>query len=154
MFGKAKSLLIPLLAVLFTLAGCDPQPTVDLATAKAKSEHCTVSDDVNEVRKNHMEAILHHRDETMYKGIRTKQHSLKECINCHVPAEKEGKPVRVTDTENHFCATCHAYTSVKLDCFECHSDRPEMKNAKAPIDATHTNVNAAAAMAQNQGVKQ
>jgi hypothetical protein len=37
-----------------------------------------------EMRRNHMEYILHQRDETMHEGIRTRQYSLNECINCHV----------------------------------------------------------------------
>ena len=37
-----------------------------------------------EMRRNHMNYILHQRDETMHRGIRTKQYSLVECINCHV----------------------------------------------------------------------
>ena len=24
---------------------------------------------------------------------------------------------------DHFCAGCHLYASVKIDCFECHADR-------------------------------
>jgi hypothetical protein len=30
--------------------------------------------------------------------------------------------VRYEDPQ-HFCAECHAYASVKIDCFECHADR-------------------------------
>ncbi len=89
-----------------------------LATAKAKSEQCV--EDTAEMRKNHMEKILHQRDETMYKGIRTKQYSLKECINCHVP---ENATARYGD-DKHFCSSCHNYTAVSIDCFQCHADKP------------------------------
>lgn len=124
MFIQLKTLLLPALLAVMVL-GCSEQPNPDLATAKAKAEHCAISDDVNYVRKTHMDAILHQRDKTVHDGIRTSKHSLKACINCHVPKEKKGKAVRISDTANHFCATCHNYAAVKLDCFECHSDRPE-----------------------------
>ena len=57
-----------------------------LATAKAKADQCV--EPTAEMRKYHMDYMLHQRDETMYDGIRTKQHSLKACINCHVPEDK------------------------------------------------------------------
>jgi hypothetical protein len=74
-----------------------------------------------EMRKNHMNYILHQRDETMYEGIRTRQYSLNECINCHV-SDAEDAP-RVS-SEEHFCNSCHSYAAVKVDCFQCHADRP------------------------------
>jgi len=92
--------------------------TVPLDTAKAKSEQCV--EPTPDMRKNHMEYILHQRDLTMHKGIRTKQHSLKACINCHVP---ENKDVHYGD-DKHFCSSCHNYAAVNIDCFECHADTP------------------------------
>jgi hypothetical protein len=126
MYSKAKALIMPLtLLIMFMLQGCDATPPQrNLDVAKANAEQCAISDDISEVRKNHMEYILDQRDKTMHQGIRTKQFSFKECINCHIPAEENGKPVRYGD-KNHFCSTCHEYVSVTLDCFECHSDRPE-----------------------------
>ena len=76
---------------------------------------------VEEMRKNHMEYILHQRDETMYQGIRTRQYSLEECINCHVSDAPDAP--RYGNTE-HFCSSCHTYASVQIDCFQCHADRP------------------------------
>jgi hypothetical protein len=74
-----------------------------------------------EMRKNHMEYILHQRDETMHKGIRDKQHSLVECINCHVSDAPDAPRV---SSEKHFCNSCHSYAAVSIDCFQCHADRP------------------------------
>lgn len=76
---------------------------------------------VEEMRKNHMEYILHQRDETMQKGIRTKQHSLTECINCHVSDAPDAPRI---SSEKHFCSSCHTYAAVSIDCFQCHADRP------------------------------
>lgn len=77
-----------------------------------------------EMRRNHMKYILHQRDETMHEGIRTRTYSLEECINCHASKdEATGKWIRIED-KRHFCATCHTYAAVHIDCFQCHSDVP------------------------------
>lgn len=76
-----------------------------------------------EMRRNHMKYILHQRDETMHKGIRTRRYALEECINCHAVKDEQGEYVRVEDPR-HFCASCHTYAAVDIDCFQCHSDVP------------------------------
>jgi len=78
---------------------------------------------VSDMRRHHMNYILHQRDDTVREGIRTRQFALEECINCHAVKDESGEYVRVED-ERHFCATCHTYTSTKIDCFECHADVP------------------------------
>ena len=84
---------------------------------------CVEPEDV--MRRNHMEFILHQRDETMQKGIRTTKHSLKQCISCHAVKDDQGEYIRVDDPSNkHFCATCHEYAAVNIDCFQCHADTP------------------------------
>jgi hypothetical protein len=74
-----------------------------------------------DMRVNHMEYILHQRDETVHEGIRDKQHSLVECINCHVSDAPDAPRV---SSEEHFCNSCHSYAAVSIDCFQCHADRP------------------------------
>jgi hypothetical protein len=59
-----------------------------------------------DMRKNHMEY---------------RQHSLTECINCHVSDAPDAPHV---DSEKHFCNSCHTFASVSIDCFQCHADRP------------------------------
>lgn len=86
-----------------------------------KGETCV--EPTADMRANHMQYLLHKRDKTMHQGIRTSKHSLVSCINCHATPGEDGKIARITD-ENHFCASCHRAVSVKLDCFECHADRP------------------------------
>jgi len=90
-------------------------------TPKPKGEVCIAP--AEEMRREHMNMLLHKRDLTMYEGIRTKKASLAECINCHVTPDKTGKVARIDD-EKHFCASCHVAASVSIDCFECHGDRP------------------------------
>jgi len=78
------------------------------------------------MRKNHMTLLKHQRDETMHKGIRTKKHSLQNCINCHASTKDD----RVIGTNQHFCQSCHTYAAVSLDCWECHTPK-----AKSPAVA-------------------
>lgn len=129
MSSKLKSvllfpLMLPLLLVAF-LAGCDAgPPETNLATAKEKAEQCV--EPTEDMRRNHMVYLNEHRDETVIAGIRTKKHSLNECINCHVSATKaDGEALHYPDQE-HFCASCHTYAGVKIDCFQCHADRPQV----------------------------
>ena len=82
-------------------------------------------EDTDFMRRNHMDVILDHRDKTMHEGIRTKKHSLKECINCHA-ADYQGDE---KSQEQHFCVSCHQYTAAQPDCFQCHSLKPEQPGA-------------------------
>ncbi len=98
-----------------------------------KGENCV--EETSYMRKNHMDLLKHKRDETMHKGIRTKKHSLNECINCHVTPGEDGKVARIADEDSkHFCSTCHVAAAVTLDCFECHADRPVSSFKKAEKD--------------------
>jgi len=60
--------------------------------------------------------LFHQRDRTMREGIRATRFSLKGCVDCHASA-KTGSVLG----EEGFCSSCHAYASVKIDCFECHT---------------------------------
>lgn len=115
-----------LLLALPLYAGEVPSPVVPKAKAKANEEFGCV-EPVTEMRKNHMNFILHQRDDTMQKGIRTSRYALAECINCHVSPEQNGTYAHYGD-DNHFCSTCHTYAAVNIDCFGCHRDTPEKTN--------------------------
>jgi len=78
---------------------------------------------VAEMRRNHMEYILHQRDETVHEGIRTRRYSLEECVNCHAVKNDEGEYIPV-NAPDQFCYSCHSYASVNIDCFQCHATRP------------------------------
>lgn len=80
-----------------------------------KGDKCVAPTEV--MRREHMNMLKHQRDKTVHEGIRTTEHSLKGCIDCHA-SSKNGS---VVGSRDNFCQTCHAYTAVKLDCFECHS---------------------------------
>ena len=110
------------------IAGDISKPTIPKASKKADDKTLCVRP-VDDMRKNHMDYILHQRDDTMRKGIRTKQDSLAECIDCHVAPDAKGEYADFGQDE-HFCSACHNYASVKIDCFECHRDKPRNVNYK------------------------
>ncbi len=89
---------------------------------KGKGDKCV--EDTQFMRRNHMDLLKHHRDDTMRKGIRTTRHSLKKCVECHA-SEKSGS---VAASKEDFCAACHSYASVKLDCWDCHATKPGKKD--------------------------
>ena len=86
---------------------------------------------VEEMRKNHMEYIMHQRDETMQDGVRSNPYSLRECLDCHVVIGADAMPVTARDPQ-HFCRSCHDYAAVNIDCFGCHASRPEAAGTGSP----------------------
>ena len=123
-----------LLLALPLYAGDVPSPVLPKAKAKANEEFGCV-EPLDVMRKNHMEFILHQRDDTMYEGIRTSKYALAECINCHVVPEQDGSYARYGD-DKHFCSTCHTYAAVNIDCFGCHRDTPEKKSVEQAASDT------------------
>lgn len=113
-----------IVATAFSAAATVPAAAgVDLPTIqKGKGEKCV--EDTQFMRRYHMDLLKHHRDETVRKGIRTTKHSLKKCVECHA-SEKSGS---VAASKEDFCASCHSYASVKLDCWDCHATKPGKKN--------------------------
>lgn len=88
----------------------------------ARLENCV--EPTEYMRRNHMEVIRHQRDTTVYGGIRSTKHSLAGCVECHVGYDAQHKPVGI-DGDGQFCAACHDYAAVKLNCFDCHATVPE-----------------------------
>ena len=115
-----RLVLLPLLLILSlgqpSLLAADEVVNV----VKPKGETCV--EPIEDIRRNHMAYLMHQRDLTVIDGIRTQQHSLVGCMNCHNPVREGEKVVRYEDPE-HFCSHCHRVAAVKLDCFECHADR-------------------------------
>jgi hypothetical protein len=81
------------------------------------------------MRRNHMDLLKHQRNETVHLGVRDARASLKGCIECH--ASKASGSVAAAKTD--FCVSCHSYTAVKVDCFECHSSKRQVLGF-APLD--------------------
>ncbi len=116
----AVTVLLASLVGLTVANGDVPYPDI----ARGKGEACV--EDTDFMRRNHMSLLMHQRDNTMHSGIRSKQHSLKECLDCHAVAGPDSIPVTVKDPK-HFCRSCHDYAAVKIDCFQCHASRPSQE---------------------------
>jgi len=128
---KSVLLLIIVLASLGPVAvtaADDLRP--ELKINRERGDKCVEPTEI--MRKNHMKFLLHQRDETMHKGIRTKKHSLKECIECHANKDESGDFIPV-NAPGEFCQSCHGFASVKMDCFECHATKPRSNTAFHPI---------------------
>ena len=111
-----------LLTILVPSAIAEVGPTIPKAI---KGKQCV--EDTAEMRRNHMDYLKKHRVEALRQGVRTKQYSLKECLECHVPA----KGTETSAESGQFCKNCHVFVGVKLDCFECHATQPEPLNDKS-----------------------
>jgi hypothetical protein len=107
-------------ALVGTAQAETPFPTIH--EPSDESLKCIQPED--EMRRNHMNYILHERDETMHEGVRNEPGSLAACIDCHVEPNENGEIAGI-DSDEHFCSSCHTYASVQIDCFQCHADRPQ-----------------------------
>ena len=127
--GAATAALIVALAGS-ALAADAPSTRVPMPGVTAPAEGKCVEDTAF-MRRNHMRLLVHQRDRTVHDGIRTERHSLANCVSCHASKETG----RVTGSQDAFCEGCHRYAAVKLDCFECHADRPAATASAATIPA-------------------
>ncbi len=93
-----------------------------LPKVPAKGETCVR--DTKFMRSNHMELLLHQRDDTVHQGVRPKKTALNECLTCHAVPGADGKAVTYKDPK-HFCRACHDYAAVSVDCFTCHNSAPD-----------------------------
>ena len=84
-------------------------------------------EDTETMRREHPDMLKHQRDLTMREGIRTRAHSLKQCVECHASANT-GSVLG----EKGFCQSCHDYASVRLDCFGCHASKPKLASGAKP----------------------
>ena len=112
-------------------AGALSASTVTEGSKAASLASCVEPTDV--MRRNHMEFLKHQRDETVHNGIRGAKHSLAGCVDCHATVV-DGQPKPVNG-DGEFCANCHAFTAVSIDCFHCHRTVPAEQNAVAPHPA-------------------
>ena len=99
-------------------------------------EQCVEPTEV--MQKEHFGLLYHQRDKTVIKGIRTKEHSLANCIDCHVSYDDNGAALPI-NSEGQFCQTCHVQTAVNIDCFTCHATVP--RDSASKIKSTGYNKN-------------
>ncbi len=122
------------LALLVAAAFAAPLSAAELSAVplpeitKGKGESCVA--EIGLMRRDHMDQLSHQRDQTLREGIRGARFSLRECVACHAVPGSDGEPVGADDPR-FFCTSCHLYTAVRIDCFECHASRPEAPGGAA-----------------------
>jgi len=119
--ARAICLLALLLPAFAFSSDRVPKPVIDID----KPGRCV--EDTATMRREHPDMLKHQRDLTMHEGIRTRKHSLKECVACHASA-KTGSVLG----EKGFCQSCHDYASVRIDCFSCHASKPKLASGAKP----------------------
>ena len=127
------AMFLALFAAVPAVAGGVPMPAIP----KAKGAHCVRP--VEWMRQNHMKLLMQLRYAAVHQGIRSKQESLPGCMSCHVSKLADGSYPAAT-SRKFFCNACHAYAGVSIDCFSCHTNRPDGADraqaaAKAPLFA-------------------
>ncbi len=80
-------------------------------------------------RANHMKLLLHDRDLTMRLGEREIEASLKACVTCHAQTGPDAVPIPVNES-GQFCAVCHEFAAVRIDCFQCHTASPDVASVR------------------------
>jgi hypothetical protein len=88
----------------------------------AIGEQCVAPTEV--MRRDHMQFLMHQRDDTVHSGIRGAKYSLVGCIGCHTQRNSDGVAIPV-NAKGQFCESCHAFAGVRMDCFECHASVPD-----------------------------
>ena len=121
-----------------SLYAADEQSGLGPIIPQALGEQCVEPTEV--MRRRHHQFILHQRDETVHRGVRTEKYRFTRCIDCHIQPTEAGDYPR-HDDDNHFCTGCHRYSSVSIDCFQCHADRPAAAypTIKSDFNAPTTN---------------
>ena len=109
-------------------AGAADRVPLPMLVKAAKGEACV--EPLPVIRRDHMKFLMHQRDDTVHGGIRGARHSLVGCIDCHAAKDDAGQWVRI-DAPGQFCASCHAYAAVKIDCFQCHAALPTVAFTEA-----------------------
>ena len=110
-----------LLGLMSVLGSVQAGEAVEGSAKADKLDECVAP--TQDMRRNHFEMIKHQRDMTVRHGIRKTDDSLAGCVDCHAQKDAAGVAVPV-NSEGQFCAGCHEYTAVSIDCFSCHTAVP------------------------------
>ena len=121
MAARRKLAGIPALAAMVLLSAAAPAGPGPEIPAAVLGEACV--EPVEVMRREHMTFLFAQRDRTVHGGERETRHSLDGCLTCHTRTDGAGSFVPI-DAPGEFCYECHAFSSVKMDCFDCHASRP------------------------------
>lgn len=110
-------------------AGTDSLADFDSYPPAIKGERCVAPVEI--MRRRHMELLDLQKDRAIVRGLRSQRFSLQQCVECHAGvAEESGDDeagavaFQRIDAPGQFCAGCHQYVGVKIDCFSCHAASP------------------------------
>ncbi len=95
---------------------------------RGRGEACVA--EVDYMRRFHGDELRRQRDQTLRLGIRGGKYSLAGCLDCHAVKDAHAQPVGYDDPR-HFCQSCHGYAAVRIDCFDCHSAKPDQRAGRA-----------------------
>lgn len=76
------------------------------------------------IRREHMMLLRTVREEIVRHASGNPADRLTRCVSCHVQTNAAGQPIPI-NAPGQFCASCHAYVGVHLDCFACHAAVPQ-----------------------------
>jgi hypothetical protein len=104
-----------LAGVALMLTACGPVEAPQMM--EARGDQCVEPVDV--MRRDHMKFLSIEKDQAVNFGIRNPEHSLRGCVDCHVSPTASRE-----DPASHFWLNCHKFNAVRMDCFQCHADKP------------------------------
>ena len=107
-----------------------PRPKVPLPA----HGHCVLPAAV--MRRAHMQILRAVRTRVVRHNARLRRFRLTRCVSCHVQYTPAGRPIPI-DAHGQFCAVCHSYVGVHIDCFACHAAIPARRGGlkAAPLKA-------------------
>ena len=114
----ALAWLVLATATSATAAAGESRVPLPVIPPAVKGEQCVEPTDV--MRREHMDFLVHQRDETVHLGVRGAKHSLVGCIDCHARSDAAGTAIPV-NAKGEFCESCHGFAGVEMDCFGCHA---------------------------------
>lgn len=117
-------LAVAVLALVAGAAGVDASDRVPFPMVPKAQAGTECVGEPAEMRRTHMKTLTHGRDVSLRDGARMPAGGFQNCIDCHTVTDTAtGKAVPHTDPR-HFCSTCHTFTAVQIDCFQCHTSLP------------------------------
>ncbi len=121
---KTRALVIAVVSVLIFFGailadhrGAVPAPLVPVAHG-----HCVLPTAL--MRREHMMLLRSVRTQVVRYGKKDRADRLTNCIACHVQTSSTGQAVPINQ-KGQFCAVCHSYVGVRVDCFACHATVPQ-----------------------------
>ncbi len=125
---RIRAGLWAVLAVAVALSGvwAAHRGRVALPVVARAPGHCVLN--TAQMRRTHMMLLRTVREDIVRRDARDTRFRLTHCVACHVQRTASGRFIPV-NAPGQFCASCHAYVGVRLDCFDCHAAVPHHAGA-------------------------